>query len=358
MGLVGRLAGDPRAARNPFTDEAAARFAASASHPAVKLMAAMRASGFTLDTAAQYAVYLSSPPALAPIHPAPEFFALAAGGPERLDAWRVALSSFARDSGFAAWEAETRPRREEMAAAVRAAQGGRDLGAPLAELLGARTWSDWLVAVSAFYPNGGGASWVLEEKPGRPDVFIAYGLYWKDGAYDGGGARRFAFGALPEAAFTMAYAAYESCRPVLASGGRPCAGFKSMSEGEDCYERHWVAAIVARVLSREYGADAAREFRSQHETTRFDKPVAKALDAYAADRARWPDMLAATALLAAPLRDDGKPPECRLIDPRRFGEEVYARRLAYYLDARLEKRPDAELEKTRADLDYMRGAKK
>ncbi|MEQ1919708.1 MAG: hypothetical protein ABL955_10955 [Elusimicrobiota bacterium] len=358
MGLVARLSGDPSAARNPFSDAAAKRFARAAKHPAVTGLSAMRATGFTLVTAAQYSVYLSSLPALVQVHPIPDFFAQKAGGRERLEAWRRNLAAFARESGFAEWEAETRAERDSMAGLVRAAQGGRDLAAPLVRLLGVRTWSDWRVAVSAFYPAGGGASWVLEEKEGLPEVFVAYGPYWNRAKSHGGSASDFAVGAWPEAAFTLAYAMSEACRPALLSGGRACRGLKGLPEGEDCYQRHWVHAVVAKLLTEEYGAAAAREYHVQGPATAFDAPIARALAVSAADRARSPDLLMATPLLAAPLRDDRRAPVCLFIDPNRFGERVYARRLLYYLEARLSQRPDAELEPVRAELIYLRGEKK
>lgn len=362
MGLLARLSGDPAAARNPFSDKAAAAFASSASHPAVVELAAMRAKGFGMDTAAQYAVYLSSLPDLAVLHPVPEFFALAAGDRERLEAWRLHAAAFAASPAFVTWEAATRAEREAMADAVRNAQEGRDLGAPLEKLLGVRTWADWRVAVSAFYPNGGGASWILEEKPGRPDVFVAYGPYWRRSLWRtrfyGGSPRQFGGGALPEAAFTMAYAAYEACRPALASGPAPCEGLKGLTNGEDCVEAHWVHAIVSKLLMETYGPYKRDESRPQRIPTRYDEGVARALEAYSADRTAYPDLFLATPLMAAPLRADGKAPACALIDRPRFQEAVYARRLRYYLEARLATRPDAGLQKTLDELIALTGEMK
>lgn len=360
MGLLARLSGDPSAPRNPFSDKAAAAFASSVSHPAVVELASMRATGFGMDTAAQYAVYLSSLPDLAVLHPVPEFFSRAAGGRVRLEAWRLNAAAFSATPAFTEWEAATRAEREAMADAVRTAQGGRDLGLPLERLLGVRTWADWRVGVSAFYPNGGGAAWILEEKHGRPDVFVAYGPYWErkmmKATFHGGSPRHFGRGAWPEAAFTMAYAAYEACRPALASGPAPCEGFTGLSNDEDCVEAHWVHAIVSKLQMDTYGPYKRDESRPQRTPTRYDEGVARALDDYAADRARYPDLFTATPLMAAPLRADGRAPDCRLIDPTRFGESVYVRRLAYYLEARLEVRPDPELEKVRAKLEFVRGA--
>ena len=107
-----RLSGDPHAASNPESDAAAARFAKWKGHPAVTGLAALRAKGFAWDAPAQYAVYLSSPPDLAEVHPAPDFFAALAGGKAELAAWRAAASDFARVSGFLDWERE-RERSEE-----------------------------------------------------------------------------------------------------------------------------------------------------------------------------------------------------------------------------------------------------
>ncbi len=360
MGLLARLSGDPAAPRNPFSDEAAAAFTASSAHPAVAQLAAMRATGFNLDSAAQYSIYLSSLPELAVLHPVPEFFARAAGGREKLEAWRLSAAAFAGAPAFTQWEAATRAKRAAMADAVRAAQGGRDLGEPLARLLGARTWADWRVAVSAFYPNGGGASWILEEKNGRPDVFVAYGPFWNESkkkktSFHGGSPRDFGLGAWPEAAFTMAYAAYEACRPALSAGAAPCDGLSGLTSGEDCVEAHWVHAIVSKLQKEAYGPYKSKEPRPQRKPTRYDEGVARALEAYAADRAAYPDLFLATPLMAAPLREDGKAPVCALIEPRRFQETVYARRLRYYLEARLEARPDAALARTRDELSLLIG---
>lgn len=360
FGLLARLAGDPAAPKNPFSDEAAAAFASSASHPAVTGFAAMRATGFNLDSAAQYAVYLSSLPELSVLHPVPEFFSRAAGGRDKLEAWRKDAAAFAATPAFKDWEAATSPQREKMAQAVRDAQNGRDLGAPLQKLLGVKTWADWRVGVSAFYPNGGGASWILEEKAGLPDVFVAYGPFWdpKKKTFDGGGARAFGLGAWPEAAFTMAYAAYEACRPALAKDSPPCEGLNGLSSAEDCVESHWVHAIVTKLQLEAYGPYKKKEPRPQRKATRWDEGVAKALEAYSTDRAAYPDLFLATPLMAAPLREGGKAPVCSLIDPRRFQETVYARRLRYYLDARLRVRPDAALAKTRDELSLLTGEKK
>lgn len=352
-GAAFRLAGDAEAPRNPFSDAMARTLAPLAASDAARLAGELRKTGFGLHAAAQYAAYLSTGPDFTERFPAPEFFATLAGGKERLGAWRAALSALAREPAYRAWEKDTAAERERFVSLVAKAQDGKDLGKPLAALLGGRSWEGWTVAVSGLYPNGGGASWVLEEKPGRPDVFVAYGPYWdkKKGAW-GGTPALFAIGAAPEAAFTMAYAAYELCRPALAADAPPCAGFAGIDSGEDCYERHWVQAVVARLLKDGYGAAAEREYRSQRPPTKADAAVAAAFAASLKDRARRPDLVSATAELAAPLRG-GAAPACRLVDRSRFAETVYARRLRYYLEARLEARPDAELGAVLEQLRYL-----
>lgn len=328
VGLVRKLAGDPRAPSNPLADAAAERFARLRSHPAV--------TGLPLrgDLVFQYAVYLSEPPELAPRWPAPAFF----GDKAELESWRRNLAAFARESGFLDWERETRAERERLAAQL-AKSRARDLGGPLAALLGARTWNEWKVVVSAFHAPGGGAAWVLEEKPGRPDVYVVYGPY---------GRSDFASGALPEAVFTAAYALYEACRPAFSPEPDVCAGLEGLGSAEDCVQQHLVRELTARLAG-------GKEYRAAWPKTRFQAPVRRAVDAYLADRERYPDLLAASSLLLAPFQAGGRAPDCRLVDPQRFAEEVYSRRLAYYLEGRLEARPDAELARTLDELKLVRG---
>jgi hypothetical protein len=360
VGLVQRLSGDPSAPRNPAADAAAARFARWAGDPAVTRLRAMRKTGFAWDAPAQYAVYLSSPPELAEVRPAPGFFADLAGGPAELEAWRAALSDFAGRSGFMAWEAARAPERERELAAARASLDGADLEAPLVALLGAKPWSSWTVAVSPFFPTGGGASWVLEEVPGRPEVTVVYGpawsprRWWRRSRPVPQTPAQFAQAAWPEAAFAMTYAVYEACRPLIKPPADACRGLAGLANPEDCVQQTWVRAIVARLLEERFGAAEATAYRAHWPATPYREPVARALDAYAADRVRYPDLMAAAGLLAAPFQPDRAAPACRAVDRSRWGEKVYARRLAYYLDARLEARPDPALEKTRAALERFR----
>jgi len=311
----------------------------------------MRAKGFGWDAPAQYAVYLSSD--LREAAPAPDFFAALAGGKAELGAWRGELSDFVRVSGFPDWERGREPAREKELAAVRAAGAGRDLAAPLARYLGLRPWSSWTVVVSPFFPEGGGASWVLEEKSGRPDVVVVYGPYRRNGPkilLDAGAPAEFAAGAWPEAVFSATYALYEACRPALRPAADACRGLPGLVNPEDCVQQVWVRGIVARLVEGEFGAAAARAYREHWPPTPYQEKIDAALRAYEAGRASASDLMDAAGALAAPFQADGKAPACRLVDRARWPEAVYARRAAYYLEARLERRPDAELEKARADL--------
>lgn len=325
------MSGDPAAARNPVSDEAAASFSRWKRHPAVARLAAMRASGFAGNVPAQYAVYLSSPPAVREAVAAPPFFAQLAGGADRLAAWRTELGDFARASGFESWEAGRAARREAELASVRAASGGRDLAGPLARYLGARTWSSWTVIVSPFFAHGGGAAWVIEERPGLPEVDVVYGPY-RRGRRDSGapdGPAEYAASVLPEAVFSMTYAMYEVCRPGLKPEAGTCRGLGGLSSPEDCLQQNWVRGVVARLLESEYGAGAADAYRRRWPENPYRDRVEAALRAYEADRSRLPDLMAAAGSLAAPFQEDGKAPACRE-DPARAGETVYARRVAYY----------------------------
>lgn len=359
-----RLSGDPHAPANPESDAALKRFARWKGHPAVARLARMRAKGFAWDAPAQYAVYLTTPPVVGEAVPAPGFFAALAGGRDQLDAWRAELTDFVRVSDFMRWEREREPRREAELAAVRAAAAGRDLEPALTKYLGARPWSSWTVVVSPFFPNGSGASWVLEETPGKPEVIVVNGLYWQKGfwgraAMSGGTPEKFAQGAWPEAVFAMTYALYEICRPVLKLAPDACAGLTGLVNAEDCVQQTWVRGVVARLMESEYGAEAAKAYREHWAPTPRQAAVDAALRAYEADRAANPDLLSAAGALLAPFQADGRAPSCRLVEKARFPETVYSRRLAYYLDARLAARPDAELEKARAELAaYRAGGKK
>ncbi|MDE2511057.1 MAG: hypothetical protein KGL74_08040, partial [Elusimicrobia bacterium] len=249
VGLLQKLSGDPHSPDNPEADAAAAHFARWKKHPAVVQLGKMRATGFDWDHPLQYAIYLSTPPALHEVLPAPDFFVQLAGGREALDAWLSAASDFARVSKFEEWEKERAPRREAELAAVRASRDDADLSASLVRELGVKPWSSWTVYVSPFFQHGGGGSWVVEEKAGRPDVAVMYGPRW-DGAVPAADPPWvFAAGALPEAVFSMTYAVYEVCRPVVKPAAEVCRGMSGMTNPEDCIQQHWVRGLVARLVA-------------------------------------------------------------------------------------------------------------
>jgi hypothetical protein len=351
MGLLLRLAGDARSPRNAFADAAAERFAAYSSHPAVRRLAAALEHGAGRALPAQYAVYLSSPPELSELYPAPPYFSAPFGGRAELEAWRVELSSFARVSGFLDWERETRPEREGFAAAAGAA-GKAELGRPLARLLGARTWGEWTVVPSAFHEEGAGDSWVLEEKPGLPDVYVLLGPRAKPAGepLSWGSTEQFAAGVLPEAVFTMAYAVYEACRPSFNANAAACEGQATgLVNPEDCVQQYWVRELTARVVEQTAGPRAAAAYRASWHGP-FSAPVRAAVDRYLAERGRYRDLLDAADLLFGPFRSLSPGAACRPLDPARYAEPAYARRMGYYLRARLEARPDPA---ARAALDAL-----
>jgi hypothetical protein len=349
MGLVQLLSGAPRVPRNPFTDAAAVRFSRFRSHPAVLALAAMRARGGGDGYAAEYAVYLSSPPELSENPPAPVLFADAFGGRAALEAWRRDLSAFARDSGFLTWEEETRGEREAFADAARRAQGGRDLAAPLVRMLGARTWGDWIVYVSPFFPQGNSDAWILEEKVGRPQVAVFFGPYWEEGHFSGGHPEEFAADAWPEAVFTMTYALSEACRPAYRPARDICRGLDGLLNAEDCVQHYWVREVVGRLLEENFGRPAASAYRARSKSGPRDDEARTSIEAYLHDRVRYRDLVDAAAPLYAPFGVLEAP--CRTDDPGRFDHPIYARRMSYYLEARLEAGPD---EKAAAALRKLR----
>ncbi len=350
VGLLQKLSGDPHSPSNPEADAAAAHFARWADHPAVTHLAKMRATGFDWDHPLQYAAYLSELPDLREVHPTPEFFATLAGGRASLDAWRAEAADFARVSKFAKWEKERAPQRDAELAAVGASSAGVDLSSDLVHVLGVKPWGSWTVYVSPFFPHGGGGSWVLEEKAGRPDVVVMYGPQWRGGVLQQEPSWFLASGALPEAVFSLAYVMYEVCRPEIKAGPEVCAGLPGLGNPEDCVQQIWVRALVSRLIERRYGPAAAGNYRHFSPLPAGHKKVEAVYDAYEADRSKYPDMVEAAGLFLAPFQPGGRAPQCRLVDRSRMPETVYARRLAYYLDGRLEVRPDAELAKIRAEL--------
>jgi hypothetical protein len=196
------------------------------------------------------------------------------------------------------------------------------------------------VVVSPFFPHGGGASWVLEEKPGRPDVYVVYGpgwtprRFWRRPRPVADTPAEFAAAAWPEAVFSMTYVLYEVCRPVLKFAPGSCRGLEGLSNPEDCVQQTWVRGVVARLMEREFGAAAAQAYREQWPPTPYQEKVDAALRAYENDRTANPVLMAAAGSLLAPFQEDGAAPSCRVVDHARDAETVYSRRLKYYLEAR------------------------
>jgi hypothetical protein len=315
----------------------------------------MRRHGFAWDIPMQYAMYLSTPPALREVYPTPDFFGEMAGNRMILDAWRGELSDFARVSGFLDWEKERAPLREAELAAVRASTGGADLSAELVAELGVKTWASWTVAVGPFFARGGGGAWVIEEKPGRPDIVVMYGpKYAPEPVPDT--PERFAAGVTPEVIFSLAYAILESCRPHMILTMAVCEGLPNLRNPEDCAEQLWVRGIVGRLVERRYGRKGVEEYLESWSRSPYQAKVSAALGEYEKNRARYKDLMDARGILAAPFQPDGRAPECVVSDPTRWGEKIYARRLVYYLEARLEAHPDPELKKTLVDLKAYRAS--
>lgn len=288
MGLVRRLSGDPSAPRNPVADAAAIRFSSMSSHPAVLAVAATRLRGAGSGLTAQYAVYLSSPPELTEVYPAPVFFADAFGGREALEKWRNDLSRFAVESGFLNWERETRSEREALADTVRQARGDKDMGAPLARLLGAKTWSDWVVYISPFHAPGSNDSWVLEEKDGLPDVAVCFGPYWenRDVGYS---PAAIAASVTPEAIYSMTYVLSEACRTDYTPKRESCRGLSGLMNIDSCVQHYWVTALVAQFLKQVYGLAAAKEYQAILDTEPFSRQVRAAVGEYVRNRGRYRD---------------------------------------------------------------------
>ncbi|HEX4046862.1 MAG TPA: hypothetical protein VH309_03465 [Elusimicrobiota bacterium] len=350
MGLVELLSGAPGVPRDPFTDAAAARFSSLRGDPAVRGAAAIRARGASRGLLMQYAVYLSSPPELAETAPIAPYFYAPFGGRARLEDWRKDLSAFARKSGFLAWENETRAQRESFAAAARRAQGGRDLGAPLQRLLGARTWGDWVVFVTPFSPEGGSDSWIMEERGGRPQVVVIFGPYWDGRSFGVVRPAEFAAAAWPEAVFTMTYALSEACRHAFLLTHEICRGLPGLVNIEDCVQHYWVRELVARLVEGSYGRAAASGYLETGGGP-YDGAVRASIETYVRGRARYRDLLDAAAPLYAPFNGGASAAACRVDDPARFSEPIYARRMAYYLEGRVEAGPDA---KASAELEELR----
>lgn len=326
MGLVELLAGT-RPPPTPLAERALKRFAPYAGHSVVLSYAKMRAKGFAGNIPTQYALYLSDLPELKVARPVPELFATLAGGrPALLDFTRD-LRLFAAESGFAAWRQQERAALEEPAETLRSVLAARDLEAPVVELLGLKLWRRWTALGSPFYPWSYGSDWVIEETGERTEIVSIVGA-----PLAGLGPRELARRLWQEALYSAAYALWSFCAPRDPPlGGGACRDSAPLREPENCVEDLWVRGLAGVLYKQEFSSGTERP---------ASRMVRRAAQAYARRRGRYPDFLAAADLLWEPFLKKGA--SCRLIEPVRYAEEVYARRLYYCALAKLEKSPGAE----------------
>lgn len=307
VGLVQQLSGGGAFPRRAPLQKALERFSPWRAHPAVARLRAMAARGFRGDLPANYAVYLATGP-LRERYPAPAFFAAAAGGRAELDAWRGELEDFARESGFFAWEASADSPAAALEASLREQAGRAALEESLVAYLGARSWERWTLAPSVFFPPGGSASWILQEKPGLPLVLVVFGPDWDKPQAPFGSPAELARDARAEAVFSAAYRMYDACRPLARPARGVCAATPRYSEPESCVQRQWVNAVLGRLAARE-GRPAPRD-RSFEVAARWRGPLDRVLSAYEADRAAHPDLLSYAGQMLGPFQADGRAPAC------------------------------------------------
>lgn len=358
IGLVQQLAGDnapgwfsPGLGGYGFA--ALKRFSAWHGHAAVRSLRAMTRRGFRGALPAQYVLYLSAPPELAVTTPIPDFFADAAGGRAQLESFRSELADFARESDFSTWYDATASSRAATAAELRRTIAGVDVEKALADYLGFRPWADWVVVPSALFPEGRGSDWIVESARGRPDVYVVIGPHWKAGRPAFGGAPEIVSALWREAAFSAAYVMTALC-PGLRPRSDVCAGMSGSSTSEDCVERIWVEAALARLRRRVFGPQADR---ARYRRTRFARfaAVESSLQDYESQRARYPTLVEFTPRLCVPLQDGGAVPPAGTCPVYDASDEVGQWRLGDYLDGRLAQGGDAGLFLLRARLRLKRG---
>ncbi len=356
VGLVQQLAGDNSFKRERPLKDILARFKPWRGHPVVKRLARLSKRGFGGNLPSNYAVYLTTSTPLREEYPAPAFFSDACGGRAELDAFRAELDDFARQSGFFAWEASSASLSGALADALKRDMGRTDFEGPLVDYLGLRTWRRWTVVPSPFYPPGGSSSWVLEEKPGRPDVFVVIGPTWSRGEPPRGWEPSFGKAAdiatyiWAEPIFSTAYFMYEACHPLARAPADVCSASPGLGNAEDCVERQWVNAVIGRVLHLAFGPEA-EGVPGYLPAPKAREALDRFLTRYEGARERYPDLVSATSELFAPFQADKAPPDCRIVDRGRLKEEVYSRRLRYYVLSKLERHRDPELERLRDELE-------
>lgn len=331
MGLLQQLSGDDPVERSEYLDGALKRFAPFKSHAAVRRLAKMSRKGFKGNVPGNYAVYLSTPPALREAFPPPEFFTERAGGRAQLDAFLVELNGFVQDAGFMEWHGSQGEEAARLESVLRETLAGTDLEGPLVRYLGLRSWDRWVLVPSAFFRRDASSAWVLEEKPGLPDIYVVDGPAWEKGRPSFGPPARIAHGVWAEPIYSTLYMMVEFCRPEIRPVEGLCETAWRSTDREYCLEKRWVDAIRLRLHEQVFAGGRP----SAPSRSRIDRAVYSALTGFEGRREKCPDMIACAGDLLAPLQSDGLPVECRLVDESRFQEDLYARRLGWYLDMRL-----------------------
>lgn len=325
VGIIELLAGT-RPPPTPLAERALRRFAAFAGHAAVARYKELRAKGFEGHVPTQYALYLTEPPELKAARRVPEFFSLKAGGATALRDFTEEMRRFAQDSGYVAWRREESAALDEPVRALAAALSRRDMEAPVVEFLGLKLWRRWTAVATAFYPWSYGSDWVIEETGDLAEIVSLVGARQTPQASEHLAQRLW-----PEALYAAAYALWALCAPRASLSPDICRGVRWTNEPENCAQQHWVRAMLAELMRSEFRAKSPWPVR---------RDLRRALARYQARRERYPDFLSAAELLWEPFL--GRAASCRLPDPARYAEEVYARRLYYCALAKLQRAPGAE----------------
>src|SRR6185295_12906810 len=132
-----------------YAELAMKKFEKFRSHAAVQRLSAM--PNFTGNLPSQYAVYLSPPPALEELYPAPPIFVQAAGGRKALKEYRDGLRAFYNETEFTVWLTSATKDFEKMEKSFSDTLGKRDIETPLEDYAGVRTWDKVTVYLSGFY---------------------------------------------------------------------------------------------------------------------------------------------------------------------------------------------------------------
>lgn len=312
VGLIQILA-ENRKPPGPF-DAAPAEFDRLRGHDAVKRYSGM--TGFRGNLPIQYALYLSTD-AGSEVHPVPPLFIDAAGGRGALTAFRRDLTAFASDADFLRWREKQGALLSVPVESLRRELAGKDLETPLLSYLGWRGWERWIIVPSPFPKPG--ASWILEEIEGLPLVYVILPPRWigTEPVFPSGA--ELAEEIWSEPIFTAVYLICELCRPHLAGAARNCR-----EEPETCVQKRIVDGVLRRLqLVTVPGAE------SRPTLGRAERRMDAALEAFEGRREEFPDLVSFRESLLAAV-GGGEPPSCPLSQPHRLGEELFARRSAWY----------------------------